>query len=122
MLCNAAAVDRACPAGLNTCMSVHHMTGQSSTYSQAVQYRTVGVAKMCSSRTNCSMQAGCSIWEGRKVCTTCCARSYCNEKVPWGEEDVDFMRGKAGRGLKPEVEIICAVIILMTYAVFFCFK
>merc|ERR1719400_2457341 len=54
--CNAVAVDRPCPAGLDTCRTVHHMTGQSS---NTVQYFTSAVVKMCSTRSDCSMMAGC---------------------------------------------------------------
>ena len=68
------------------------MTGQSSNYSETVHYFTAGVAKMCSTRTDCSMQAGCRMWEGRRVCSTCCDHSYCNEGVPWGVGDVNMFR------------------------------
>ena len=87
-VCNRVAVDRACPAGLDTCKTVHYMTGQSSNNSETVHYFTAGVAKMCSTRTDCSRQAGCRMWEGRRVCSTGCQQSYCNEGVPWGEGDV----------------------------------
>ena len=73
------------------------MTGQFSNHSQAVQYFTSAVTKMCSTRTDCSMQAACRMWEGRMVCSTCCNQSYCNEGVPWGEEDVSRGEGSGGK-------------------------
>ena len=118
LFCNRLAVDRACPVGLDTCRTVHYMTGQSSNYSQTVQYRTAGVTKMCSTRTDCSMQAGCSTWEGRRVCSTCCAASYCNEEIPWGEGDIDMMRGEVGgRTAGYGYGVLCWVVALVTYAV-----
>ena len=85
-------MDRACPAELDTCRTVHYMTGQSSNYSETVHYFTAGVVKMCSTRTDSSMQAGCRMWEGRRVCSACCGQSYCNEGVPWGVGDVNMFK------------------------------
>ena len=93
------------------------MTGQSSNYSETFQYFTAGVAKMCSTRTDCSMQAGCSMWEGRRVCSTCCQQSYCNEGVPWGVEDVNMLRS-TGSERTTGYGAFCYVIGAVMFAAF----
>ena len=110
-------MDRACLAGQDTCRTVHYMTGQSSNNSETVHYFTAGVAKMCSTRTDCSRQAGCRVWEGRRVCSTCCDKSYCNEEVPWGFEDVNM--SKSNRSEKTlGFELFYYVISAVMFAVF----
>ena len=93
------------------------MTGQSSNYSETVHYFTAGVAKMCSTRTDCSMQAGCRMWEGRRVCSTCCDQSYCNEGVPWGVGDVNMLE-RNGSERTTGFGVFCYVISAVTFAVF----
>ena len=66
---------------------------------------------MCSTRTDCSMQAACRMWEGRMVCSTCCNQSYCNEGVPWGEEDVS--RGEGSGAIRTGGGGVLSFLILL---------
>ena len=91
------------------------MTGQSS---NTVQYFTSAVLKMCSTSSDCSMMAGCRMWEGRMTCSTCCSQSYCNEGVPWGENDVILPTSGVGV-VKPGLLVVVMVVMVLVAIVRF---
>ena len=91
------------------------MSGQSS---NTVQHFTSAVLKMCSTSSDCSMMAGCRMWEGRMTCSTCCSQSYCNEGVPWGENDVILPTSGVGV-VKPGLLVVVMVVMVLVAIVRF---
>merc|ERR1712183_427478 len=94
--CDRQAVDRACRPGEDSCHTTHvmavHVSSLATVSSElsrgTEQLITHSVRKRCSRLSEC-LTAGCH-WVGqRKICQSCCAGSYCNEGVPWREEDVE---------------------------------
>ena len=87
--CNMKAVDRPCPGEADICLTIHQMAEKKSINSGLIHFFTASVEKKCVSKIECQREQGCKTVKGNgRKCGSCCTRSYCNEEIPWHEEDI----------------------------------
>ena len=92
-------------------MTVHHIQRRG-----RIDHFTARVEKTCAQREECLKKEGCQeIDGGARVCGTCCTKSYCNEGVPWDENEVTHIGFNRAFTQSSKVCLLTLVLYLTTH-------